>query len=128
VDPHHPAGKSEFEAWRDEESDPPVLVVQVGSTQLRYQLRCIDDLHAMLKSRGDWMPLGNADEQKAAAEGTVEATTGCVPAERRSRRRYQNAGGVSGPSTRADAHRGGTGGFPQSSTSPLVLPPPVVHG
>jgi hypothetical protein len=27
----------------------------------------------MLKSRGDWMPLGSADEQKPAAEGTVEA-------------------------------------------------------
>jgi hypothetical protein len=48
-------------------------VVQVGGTQLRYQLRCIEDLHAMLKEHGDWMPLGNADEQKQAAEGTVEA-------------------------------------------------------
>ena len=27
----------------------------------------------MLKEHGDWMPLGNADEQKPAAEGTVEA-------------------------------------------------------
>jgi hypothetical protein len=27
----------------------------------------------MLKKRGDWMLLGSADEQKAAAEGTVEA-------------------------------------------------------
>ena len=33
----------------------------------------IDDLHAMLKAHGDWMPLGAADEQKSAAEGTVEA-------------------------------------------------------
>ena len=68
-----PPGKSDFEAWRDEEADPPALVVQVGGTQLRYQLRCIEDLHAMLKEYGDWMPLGNADEQKPAAEGTVEA-------------------------------------------------------
>ena len=68
-----PPGKSEFEAWRDEDSDPAALVVQVGTTQLRYQLRCIDDLHTMLKERGDWVPLGNADEQKPAAEGTVEA-------------------------------------------------------
>ena len=67
-----PPGKSEFEAWRDEDSDPPALVVQVGTTQLRYRLRCIDDLHTMLKERGDWMPLGNADEQKPAAEDTVE--------------------------------------------------------
>ncbi|HEY1291572.1 MAG TPA: hypothetical protein VGJ60_00650, partial [Chloroflexota bacterium] len=41
--------------------------------QLRYHLRCIDDLHAMLKVRGDWMPLGGTDEQKAAPDGTVEA-------------------------------------------------------
>jgi hypothetical protein len=68
-----PAGGSEFEAWRDEAAVPPALVVQVGKTQLRYQLRCIDDLAAMLKARGDWAPLGGADEQKPAAEGTVEA-------------------------------------------------------
>ena len=27
----------------------------------------------MLKQHGDWMPFGSADEQKPAAEGTVEA-------------------------------------------------------
>ena len=27
----------------------------------------------MLRARGDWMTLGGADEQKPAAEGTVEA-------------------------------------------------------
>jgi hypothetical protein len=68
-----PPGSSEFEAWRDEAAEPPALVVQVGKTQLRYQLRCIDDLHAMLKKRDDWMPLGSADEKKEPAEGTVEA-------------------------------------------------------
>jgi hypothetical protein len=68
-----PPGKSEFEAWRDEKADTPALVVQVGTTQLRYQLRCVEDLHAMLREYGDWMPLGNADEQKAAQDGTVEA-------------------------------------------------------
>jgi hypothetical protein len=68
-----PAGSSEFEAWRDAASDPPSLVIQVGKTQLRYQLGCIDDLAAMLKARGDWMALGGADEQKPVAEGTVEA-------------------------------------------------------
>lgn len=66
-------GTSEFEAYRDEAADPPALVIQVGSTQLRYHLRCIEDLHAMLKAHGDWMLLGSADEQKPAAEGTVEA-------------------------------------------------------
>src|SRR4029079_12562426 len=68
-----PPGTSDFEAWRDEAAEPPALVVQVGSTQLRYHLRCIDDLHAMLQANGDWVPLGNADEQKPAAEGSVEA-------------------------------------------------------
>ena len=68
-----PPGTSEYEAYRDEAADPPALVVQVGKTQLKYQLRAIDDLHAMLKKHGDWMPLGSADEQKPAAEGTVEA-------------------------------------------------------
>ena len=68
-----PPGTAEFEAYTDEDSDPPALVVQVGSTQLRYHLRCIEDLHAMLKEHGDWMLLGSADEQKPAAEGTVEA-------------------------------------------------------
>ena len=68
-----PPGTSEYTAYRDEEADPPALVVQVGKTQLRYHLRAIDDLHAMLREHGDWVPLGSADEQKAAAEGTVEA-------------------------------------------------------
>lgn len=67
-----PPGTSEFEAYRDPAAEPPALVVQVGKTQLRYHLRCIEDLHAMLAERGDWVPLGNADEQKPAADGTVE--------------------------------------------------------
>lgn len=68
-----PSGQSEFQAFRDEELNPPALVVQVGKTELRYLLRCLDDLRAMLEAHGDWMPLGSADEQKPAAEGTVEA-------------------------------------------------------
>jgi hypothetical protein len=68
-----PPGTSDYEAYKDEAADPPALVVQVGKTQLRYHLSCIDDLHAMLKKHGDWMPLGSADEQKPAADGTVEA-------------------------------------------------------
>ena len=68
-----PPGTATFEAYRDDAADPPALVVQVGKTQLRYQLRCIDDLAAMLKARADWAPLGGADEQKPAADGTVEA-------------------------------------------------------
>ncbi len=66
-------GTSEFQVWRDEAADPPALVCQVGGTQLRYYLRAIDDLHAWLKQQGDWVPLGGADEQKPAPEGSVEA-------------------------------------------------------
>jgi len=66
-------GTSEYQMWRDEAADPQALVCQVGSTQLRYQLRCIEDLAAWLKERGDWVPLGAADEQKPPVEGTVEA-------------------------------------------------------
>ncbi|MCC6876653.1 MAG: hypothetical protein IT378_20285 [Sandaracinaceae bacterium] len=68
-----PPQTADYRAWRDEAADPPALVVQVGKTQLRYHLRCIEDLHAMLKKHGDWMPLGSADEQKPAKDGTVEA-------------------------------------------------------
>jgi hypothetical protein len=68
-----PSGTSTYEMYRDETLDPPALVCTVGSTQLRYQLRCLDDLHQMLKERGDWVALGSADEQKPAADGTVEA-------------------------------------------------------
>jgi hypothetical protein len=68
-----PPGTSDFQAWRDAALTPPALVVQVGKTQLRYHLCCIEDLHAMLKAHGDWMALGSADEQKPAADCTVEA-------------------------------------------------------
>jgi len=68
-----PSGSSQYVMYRDETANPAALVCVVGKTELRYQLRAIDDLHAMLKKHGDWMPLGSADEQKPAAEGTVEA-------------------------------------------------------
>jgi hypothetical protein len=59
--------------WKDDESDPPSIVCQVGTTQLRYRLRAIDDLVAMLKQAGDWVPLGGTDEQKPAPPGSVES-------------------------------------------------------
>jgi hypothetical protein len=68
-----PSGGSEFTAYRDVGADPAALVVRVGRTELRYQLRCLDDLEAMLRENGDWVPLGSADEQKPAPAGTVEA-------------------------------------------------------
>ena len=68
-----PSGQSEFQAWRDPDAETPALVVLVGKTELKYRLRCIEDLHAMLKASGDWVALGSADEQKPAPLGTVEA-------------------------------------------------------
>lgn len=68
-----PPGTSEYTAHRAPDLDPPALVVQVGSTQLRYHLRCLEDLREMLARRGDWMALGSADESKPAAPDTVEA-------------------------------------------------------
>jgi hypothetical protein len=68
-----PSGSAAFKMYRDETAEPPALVCLVGKTELRYHLRCIQDLHAMLKAHGDWMLLGSADEQKPAAAGTVEA-------------------------------------------------------
>ena len=68
-----PPLSSEFLAWRDASATPAKLVVQVGTTKLAYQWRCIEDLHEMLKQRGDWVLLGNADEGKPVTEGTVEA-------------------------------------------------------
>jgi len=68
-----PPGSSEYTMYCDEDADPPQLVCQVGSTKLTYQRRAIEDLHSWLKVQQDWVPLGAADEQKDASEGTVEA-------------------------------------------------------
>jgi hypothetical protein len=68
-----PQHSSTYSAWRDENADPPALVVQVGTTRLSYQLRALQDLREMLQQHGDWMPLGNADEGKPVKDGTVEA-------------------------------------------------------
>jgi hypothetical protein len=66
-------GGSAYRMWRDEAADPPALICQVGSTQLRYHLRAIEDLRAWLHEQGDWVPLGGTDEQKPAPDGSVEA-------------------------------------------------------
>lgn len=68
-----PSGGSEYTLHRDPDADPPALVCQVGSTELRYHASAVEDLHHMLTEHGDWMLLGNADEQKPAKDGTVEA-------------------------------------------------------
>jgi hypothetical protein len=68
-----PPGSSEYQMYRDEAADPPALVCVVGKTTLGYQLRCIEDLQAMLVAHGDWIALGGTDEQKPAPEDSVEA-------------------------------------------------------
>jgi hypothetical protein len=68
-----PSGGSQYTAYRAPDADPPALVVVVGTTELRYHLRALEDLPAMLREHGDWMALGSADEQKPAKDGTVEA-------------------------------------------------------
>jgi hypothetical protein len=75
-DPWHlktPPNTSDITLWREPDASPPALVCVASGTELRYQLRIIEDMHAMLKTHGDWMELGNADEQKPARDGTVEA-------------------------------------------------------
>jgi hypothetical protein len=68
-----PPQTSEYQMYVGQQDGRDVLVCTVGTTVLTYDYRCLEDLHAMLKAHGDWMPLGSADEQKPAAEGTVEA-------------------------------------------------------
>lgn len=59
--------------YPDPSASPPALVVIVGSTTRTYQLRCLEDLRAILRSRGEWMARVSADEQQSAAPRTVEA-------------------------------------------------------
>ena len=70
---HTPPGTSDYTMYRDDDATPPQLVCQVGSTRLTYDARVVDDLHAWLREQADWVPLGAADEQKPAKDGTVEA-------------------------------------------------------
>lgn len=68
-----PPGSSTYEMYEDKDADPPALVCVVGSTTLKYHLSAVKDLHAWLVQQGDWVALGAADENKPAADGTVEA-------------------------------------------------------
>lgn len=66
-------GTAEYSMYRDDAADPSRLVCVVGSTTLYYDARCLADLAAMLGEAGDWIPLGSADENKPAKDGTIEA-------------------------------------------------------
>lgn len=68
-----PPQTSDYTMHVEEIGGREVLVCTVGKTVLHYDPRCIEDLHVMLKRRGDWMELGSADEQKPAKVDTVEA-------------------------------------------------------
>jgi hypothetical protein len=68
-----PPLSAEYTLYRDDTVEPALLVCQVGSTRLTYLARVVDDLAAMLRAHGDWVPLGAADEGKDPAPGTVEA-------------------------------------------------------
>ena len=54
-------GTSEYTMHVDQRDGRPVLVCTVGSTVLHYDGRCVDDLHAMLKTAGDWVELGTVE-------------------------------------------------------------------
>jgi hypothetical protein len=66
-------GTSDYEIYKDIKDGKEILVCTVGKTVLTYDYRAISDLRKLLKAHGDWVELGSADEQKPAAEGTVEA-------------------------------------------------------
>lgn len=68
-----PPLSSDYTMHRDQRDGVDVLVCTVGKTVLLYDARCLDDLAAWLTEQGDWVPLGSADEQKEAKDGTVEA-------------------------------------------------------
>lgn len=68
-----PPLSSSYTMHVEEKDGKDVLVCTVGKTILHYDIRCLEDLQAMLQQHGDWMELGSADEQKPAKEGTVEA-------------------------------------------------------
>ena len=66
-------GATAFSAWRDPAARQPALVVKAGEAEVRYNLRCLHDLHELLLERGDWMPLAAAPEKGKPPAGSVEA-------------------------------------------------------
>lgn len=68
-----PPLSGDYTLYRDDSVSPALLVCQVGSTKLTYLAQVVDDMHAMLVARGDWMLLGSADEGKDPPPGSVEA-------------------------------------------------------
>jgi hypothetical protein len=67
-----PPGTSSYEMYIDQINNRETIVCVVGKTILHYDAQCIDDLHEMLKQRGDWMELGSKDEKQDTKVDTVE--------------------------------------------------------
>lgn len=67
-----PPQSSEYTMHVDEKDGVEILVCTVGKTLLHYNISCLNDLHAMLKTHADWMELGSKDEKQETKEGTVE--------------------------------------------------------
>jgi len=71
-------GSSSYTMYRDDDSDPALLVCQVGSTKLSYLATAVDDLHAWLLSQrgnGDegWVALGAAELTHDARNNRMRA-------------------------------------------------------
>ena len=67
-----PPGSSEYTMHVDDKNGIEILVCTVKTTVLHYDIRCLEDLHQMLKKRKDWMLLGSKDQKVAAKPDTVE--------------------------------------------------------
>lgn len=67
-----PPLSSDYTMHVDEKDGKEILVCTVKTTVLHYDIRCLEDLHKMLKEQGDWMLLGSKDEKQEAIPGTVE--------------------------------------------------------
>jgi hypothetical protein len=63
---------SEYTMHVDEKDGKEILVCTVKTTVLHYDIRCIEDLHLMLKERADWMLLGSKDEKQETEPETIE--------------------------------------------------------
>ena len=68
-----PPLSSEYTMHVDEKEGREILVCTVKTTVLHYDIRCLEDLHNMLKENGDWILLGSKDEKQETNPGTVES-------------------------------------------------------
>ena len=67
-----PPLSSEYTIHVDEKDGKEILVCTVGKTILHYDIRCLNDLHEMLKQHNDWMEMGSKDEKVETVPNTIE--------------------------------------------------------